>query len=810
MITKEDYTILVVDDDPLLLEATARIFRKSGYMVLTAVDGTSCMELLNKVKPDIILLDMILPDIGGQEVCKQIKSNPVSSSVYIILISSLQISSDSVSEGLEGGADDYVRRPLANRELLAKVQAACRIVSAERTILKNEMLLKACINSPNDMIVLAIDNNFNYLAFNNYHREIMQKAYGVDIKLGMNLIECMQGEEDIRRAKINYSRAMQGESHITIEEYGDLNRNYYETRYNPIFNEHNRIIGATAFSADVTERKRIENSLKKSEEKFRKAFVTSPDSININRLSDGMYVSVNEGFTKIMGYSEEEVIGKTSVEMDLWADPSDRDRLVRELNAAGRVENLEARFISKSGSLLYGIMSASLIDFDGVKHILSITRDISYRKTMEDALKKSEARYRALVEMSPDGILLGSHYGVIIDANNVFLKIAGRRSDELLGKNINLLFSEVELKSNPLRYDLLKQGEIVASERIIKRPDGSVVYIEMRTGMMPDGTYQSVWHDITKRKLAEEALKVTSDDLRNKLEEKRKTEKALKESFNKLEISKLATLNLLEDIKVEMEGRRRVEEEVRKLNTELELRVIERTQQFENANKELEAFAYSVSHDLRAPLRAIDGFSKFILEDHSKGLDDEGQRLFGLIRQNTNKMDQLITDILALSRISRNELKRSAINMSSLVMSMYSECIPQDDRSNFKIVLSAMPDAYADPAYLKQVWTNLISNAVKFSSNKTKPLIKVGGYTENNFNIYFIKDNGAGFNQEFEHRLFGVFQRLHSPDEFEGTGIGLAIVQRIIHRHGGKVWAEGKENKGATFWFSLPLKKQVC
>ena len=253
--------------------------------------------------------------------------------------------------------------------------------------------------------------------------------------------------------------------------------------------------------------------------------------------------------------------------------------------------------------------------------------------------------------------------------------------------------------------------------------------------------------------------------------------------------------------------RKKAEKEIISLNTRLEQRVIDRTIQLEAANKELDAFAYSVSHDLRAPLRAVDGFSKFILEDYGNKLDSEGKRLLNLIRTNTQKMDQLITDLLSLSRVNRNELNFSVIDMTQMAISVFNETIQDDIKNNIRFTVDPLPEAYADPAFLKQVWINLISNAIKFTSKKKNPEIKIGGKIENNTNTYFIKDNGAGFNQEYVHKLFGVFQRLHTSDDFEGTGIGLAIVKRIISRHGGKVWAEGKEGKGATFWFSLPGKK---
>jgi hypothetical protein len=248
------------------------------------------------------------------------------------------------------------------------------------------------------------------------------------------------------------------------------------------------------------------------------------------------------------------------------------------------------------------------------------------------------------------------------------------------------------------------------------------------------------------------------------------------------------------------------EEKILAFNAELENRILERTTQLDAANKELEAFAYSVSHDLRAPLRAVDGFSKFVLEDYEDKLDSEGKRLLNLIRSNIQKMDQLITDLLALSRVARCELNFSGIDMTQMAISMFKEIAP-DVPDKISLKVDPLPEAYADPTYIRQVWANLIANAIKFSSKEKKPSINICGRTENGFNVYYVKDNGVGFNPEYAHKLFGVFQRLHKSDDFEGTGVGLAIIQRIIHRHGGKVWAEGEEGKGATFWFSLPVKK---
>jgi light-regulated signal transduction histidine kinase (bacteriophytochrome) len=171
-------------------------------------------------------------------------------------------------------------------------------------------------------------------------------------------------------------------------------------------------------------------------------------------------------------------------------------------------------------------------------------------------------------------------------------------------------------------------------------------------------------------------------------------------------------------------------------------------------------------------------------------------------------MDKLITDILSLSRVTRSELKKSKIDMTKMARSMFNEGVSPEIHEHLNFIIDELPETYADPTYIKQVWINLISNAVKFSSLKMKPEIKIGGYLEDRYQVYFVSDNGVGFNPEYGHKLFGVFQRLHKVNEFEGTGVGLAIVQRIIHRHGGKTWAEGKEGKGATFYFSLPAKSK--
>lgn len=247
--------------------------------------------------------------------------------------------------------------------------------------------------------------------------------------------------------------------------------------------------------------------------------------------------------------------------------------------------------------------------------------------------------------------------------------------------------------------------------------------------------------------------------------------------------------------------------EIQQLNAGLERSVAERTAQLEVSVKELEGFTYTVSHDLRAPLRAIDGFSRLLIRDFADKLDEEGMRRLGVIRDNSHKMSMLIEDLLAFSRLGREALSTAAIDMNGLVSEVVDE-FRQNGEALPPLALGNLPPARGDAALIKQVWVNLLGNAAKFSGQRAQPVIEVSGRAEGGEAIYMVKDNGAGFDMRFYDKLFGIFQRLHGMAEFAGTGVGLAIVQRIITRHGGRVWAEGKVGAGATFYFSLPQGAQ--
>ncbi len=260
---------------------------------------------------------------------------------------------------------------------------------------------------------------------------------------------------------------------------------------------------------------------------------------------------------------------------------------------------------------------------------------------------------------------------------------------------------------------------------------------------------------------------------------------ALEEKVEKLTRSERAMLYMVEDLN-------QITADLKTERRKLEI-----------SNQELEAFAYSVSHDLRAPLRAIDGYAGFLAQDYAGELDAEGQRFIDVIQQSAAKMDRLISDLLNLSRVSRAEMSRVSVDMAQVARSIYHEVASETEQAAFEVEIQPLPPADCDPALIKQVWKNLIENALKYSANAALKQITIGAQQGDGETVYWIKDHGAGFDPQYKRKLFGVFQRLHSEEQYEGSGVGLAIVQRIIRRHGGRVWAEGQPGQGATFYFAL-------
>jgi PAS domain S-box-containing protein len=394
-------------------------------------------------------------------------------------------------------------------------------------------------------------------------------------------------------------------------------------------------------------------------------------------------------------------------------------------------------------------------DIEMVSQLGDLSWDVAERKRMESVLAQREYEYRTLAENSPDVIVRYDREGRRIYVNPEFERVNRLTAQQVYGKTPAELSTELKPRAD--------------------------VFTEKLMAAMASGTVAKIDLSWTKdgKSICWFVRVVPEFDAGGKV---------------------VSALTIWSDIS----ERKQAEEEIRKLNQELEQRVADRTTQLESANKELEAFSYSVSHDLRTPLRAIDGFSHILLDDYADKLDEEGRRLLKVVRDNTNRMGRLIDDILQFSRTGRVEISFVKIDMERLARDVFAELQSSVAGGKLQLEIDPLPPANGDRAMMHQVFINLLSNAIKFSRDREPARIKVGGSIEGDEAVYYVKDNGAGFDMQYADKLFGVFQRLHSVEEFEGTGIGLAIVKRIITRHGGRVWAEGKVNEGATIYFSIP------
>lgn len=424
------------------------------------------------------------------------------------------------------------------------------------------------------------------------------------------------------------------------------------------------------------------------------------------------------------------------------------------------------------------------------KLLAGYTIDITQQKLAEAKLREKEVQYRNLADSGNALIWTSGTDKLCNYFNEVWLSFTGRTLEQEMGngwaEGVHPEDFDRCVKTYVEAFDMRRKFEM---EYRLRHSSGEYKWLlDIGTpNYNLDGEFIGyIGHcfDITVRKLEEEEI------LQNK-------EKLL-EALELANQSRQTLLSVLED-------QRSAELEIQKLNTELESRVLERTALLEASNKELEAFAYSVSHDLRTPLRAVNSFAEILVEDYANELDDEAKRICSVIRNNSLKMGKLIDGLLNFSRLGRTELKKSQVNMHKLIETVYEELPDPQWKQKIKFTIdNKIHPVFVDEVLIKQVWVNLIENAVKFTSLSAEPVIEISSKKETNQIIYCIKDNGAGFNMQYINKLFGVFQRLHNDKEFEGTGVGLALVQRIIQRHGGRIWASGEPEKGATFYFSLP------
>jgi PAS domain S-box-containing protein len=510
---------------------------------------------------------------------------------------------------------------------------------------------------------------------------------------------------------------------------------------------------------EIAERKLAEAALRASEEKARTIFDSINDAIIVHETDEGgSVVDVNRTACEMYGYTRDEFLCLAVKALSSEEQFQNRnDAQIRRTDLEGP-QLFEWKAKDKSGRTFWVEVSTRIAPIGGHRRVIVVVRDIRERKRMEAALQSSAAVLQATMESISDGML-------IID-----------RSGRVLHYNLRVM----EIWSIP--------PEILAMN-----DDRALLDYVKPQLMDPDQFIARVQEVYGAPARTEDLLRLKNGQLIERYSfplDRGEEEPALVWLFR------------------DVTERRRAIERIRQMNEELERRVAERTAALETANRELEAFSYSVSHDLRTPLRAIDGYTQILVDEYTQHLDSEGRRFCSVIRSQAQRMGKLIDDLLAFSRCSRAGMNQVPVDMDKMIQTICLELTTSEQRARMDWCIGTLLPAFADPTLLHQAWTNLISNAIKFSAERERAVIEIDSRSEGNEIIYWVKDNGAGFDMKYVDKLFGVFQRLHSESEFKGTGVGLAIVQRIVHRHEGRIWAEGEVGKGATFYFSLPFRRE--
>lgn len=719
--------LAVIDDNIEFGIGVKMLLAKEEVVVHTAADGFEGLELVKQQTPDIVLLDVVMPGMDGVEVCKEIRKIPEMGSAYIVMLSSLRIQTDQMSEGLEAGADGYIARPIPNRELLARLRSYIRIKRTEKKLEIAEEKYRHIAENVTDVVwITDLEMTPTYISPSvervfglkpeEYLKLPLTKAYPTASleKFKKTLTEEFAKEQD---PDVDKNRIIQ----LEVERYyadGTIGWDAIKAKF--VRDKQMNPVAIQGVSHDITERKKAEEDLRRIEWMLTKKTAT-------------------EKKTQTPHYG-----------------------ILSDLNTSGLILG------SVGKNVLEDIANDSLR--------LLETSSAIYEKNGEYALGIFASGWCRFMDQASRELCNTDH-------NNEALNCGKWICHESCWKEASL---PAIVSGQPV--DIECQGGIHLYALPIIAGDEVIGAINFGYGDPPQD----------KEKLSElaERYKVPLDELIKKAKEYQSRPPFI------IEMAKerlQASANLIGEIV----SRKMAEKEIITLNEELEQRVIERTAELEASNKELEAFSYTIAHDLRAPLRHINGYVNLLSEIYQADLPEKAQYYLNTVKDSARQMGVLIDELLQFSRTGRQEVRKIKIDMNTLVKEVVSGL--KQNLENREIIweIQKLPEVFGDYSMLKQVWFNLLDNAVKYTRNTKKAEISIGFKEEDKNFIFFVRDNGVGFDMKYAHKLFGVFHRLHSHAEFEGTGIGLANVQRIIHKHNGRVWVEAEPGKGATFFFSL-------
>lgn len=523
----------------------------------------------------------------------------------------------------------------------------------------------------------------------------------------------------------------------------------------------------------------LNNALKESEERFRAYVEQAADSLFVHDFN-GNFIDVNQRACDSLGYSREELLKLSVFDVEQDFDLAIAKKAWSKINP-NQYFTLLGNQRRKDGSTFPIEVSLGSYDKDGERYFIGQVRDITERKQAEDKLSNSEIRFRELFEINPQPMWVYDLETLgFLAVNKIAVKKYGYSKEEFLSMTLKEIRPQEDVQA--LLTNIAESNNNLQESGIWrhKYKDGTLVFVEIYSH---DFIFENkearlvLANDITERKQAEEEIKKINEELDQRVQ------KRTSELIN----SQKALLNLVEDLN---EKSVELEESYKTLGAK---------------NKELETFTYSVSHDLKAPLRGIDGYSQILLKEYESKLDEEGKRFLRTIRESAMQMNQLINDLLEYSRLERQSLRPSVVNIKKLIETLVVNITTDKIYNHFKITIT-IPEIgiYADKDGLNLALRNLIENAFKFTQKQINPKIEIGYQDHDSKHTIFVKDNGIGFDMKFHDRIFEIFQRLHRSEDYEGTGVGLAMVRKAIERLNGKVWAKSEVGKGSTFYIEIP------
>jgi PAS domain S-box-containing protein len=801
--------ILVVEDSATQAAQIKYLLEIYQFKVIVTQNGRQALVWLSKHKPSLVISDILMPEMNGFELCERIKSDERTEDIPVILLTSLS-DPDEVIEGLSCGADSFITKPYNNEYLISNIEQTLTEKATPESkrdtkgIEINYSGKKRLIRTRTQKVIKLLLNIYQGAIHQNNEliqtrdelrllnerlEDLVEERTRADELIIANKELAFQNEEKQKRADeliiANKELAFQNEEKqkranelITANKELVFQNREKEKRADELIiankelafqNEEKQkradelIIANKELAFQNEEKEKRANELITANERIREINEYLENLLNYMNAPiivwDTQYkiTRFNRAFESITGRIEKDMVGKSLKILFPVANRDSTMDLIKKTLTGDRLKVVEIDILHIDGSvqtLLWN--SANIMSPDGKTPVATIAQglNITQRKQAEEALKISKERLLFATEGANIGIW---NWNIVTDEliwSDQCKALFGVPPDETMS---------YQRFSDALHPDDRERTDKAVKDTLDNHKDFDI-------------EYRSLWPDESIHWLAAKGRGFYDA-----------TGKAVR----------------LEGIVMDIAESKREEEEIRKLNAELEDRVAIRTSQLEATNKELEAFSYSVSHDLRAPLRHVSGYVDLLNKHFLSDLPEKGQHYLNSVADSVRMMGVLIDDLLQFSRTGRLEMHQSDFDMNEIVKETIDSLCKDNPDRKIEWVVRKLVSVYGDEAMLRLVWMNLLSNAVKFTRTRKKARIEIGVREENKELVFFVRDNGIGFDMQYAQKLFGVFQRLHPTEEFEGTGIGLANVHRIVLRHGGRTWAEAEPDKGAVFYFSI-------